>query len=160
MGKNRRNEYAREETRKEILANFNMHMEANSSTLLAKMVDEEAVIKGRVNMYAQWRHAVQDGLRHSPDVENYERHRNAYSSGYHTAEVPLHESIEAMFWEEFNEGFDGSDYPTRQGEFYVCRNPNCRQKYMVIPELLPMECKRCGEPTPLGMLVACGRIKR
>jgi len=122
-------------------------------------VDKDALTKCRVKEFGAWNRRAKI-LQASESGDKFEKYRNHYGSGYHIAEFALGDSLEALYWEKYGEGFDGLPVPPRLGEPYTCTNIRCRHHYAMPISALPLECSVCGRETPLGKLVLDGFYKR
>jgi len=157
--KGRASEQNVEDIRKDANRNLSKISQVHNAPKIGRLVDANALIKTRITDYGAWDNRAKI-LQKSENGEMYEKYRNGYGNGFHTAEFALGQSLEALFYNVYQEGFDGTPIPPRLGEPYTCTNIRCRHHYSMPITALPLECTVCGRETPLGRLVYDGHYKR
>ena len=148
-----------EDIRKDANRNLDKISRVHNAPNIGRIVDAKALIKSRIRDYGAWNDKAKV-LQSSENGTTYEKYRNHYGNGYHLGEFALGDSLEALFYKVYQEGFDGTPIPPRLGEEYTCTNIRCRHQYKMPITALPLECKVCGRETPLGRLVYDGYYKR
>jgi len=139
-----------EDIRRDARKNIKQISHVHDYRKIGRLVDAKEVMKCRVKEFGAWEHGAKR-LRKSQGGEDYEKHRNHYNSGYHSAEWELGVCLEKLYWEKYGEGFDGTPVPPRIGEEFTC--PKCGHHWAMPITALPLKC-HCNRETPKGMLVA------
>ena len=138
-----------EDVRKDSKSNLRRYARSVDTFKLARTVDEQALEKCMVTQYGEYRKNLARTI--GENMDDMEKARNRYGSGFRLAEIPLNMSFEEIYFNNMGKGINGSDMPSRIGEEYVC--PGCGLRFQTSMKLAPQECPICKRPTPLGQLM-------
>jgi hypothetical protein len=136
----------KEEIRKEVRFKLDDHIRTSPTSKIGRFVDGQELEKCVVSQYAQYNNNLRKVANEQDDIE---KNRGRYGSGYHPAEIELNRPFEQIYFELMGHGYNGSPFPNRIGELYVCR---CGLKYETSHKLAPERCPICGTLTPRGEL--------
>ena len=131
-------------------------LKANGAYRLARFVDEKPLVNAQLKMYNDYTRNLTRTVGYND--EQVEKARAKYGNGYGIGEFSLTEPLESIYFKAYGCGFDGSPFPTKIGQGYVC--PGCGLKMLSSPKMWPENCPICGRITPLGMVVRDGIYKR
>lgn len=154
---NRYVESFEEDLRRSINRDLFTDSRVMSTASLLRNVDEDALNKCRLSQYGQMRSLNQRYVTKTGDEDDVEKERGKQGLYDPVLNVPLHDSIERIYFETYGEGFDGSPVVSRLGEPYICP---CGVKMIMEASAFPDECPKCHRLTPLGKLIRDGVLRR
>ena len=156
MGINRINEDIHERFRKSVDVNDWRIM---GPSFLARNADEDAVNRMRLSLYGQQSRGIRKVIERTDDYYDMEKARDTANAGTVDARtIGLDEDIAVAYFNFYGHNFEGGPIVDNALDGWTC--PYCHLNYKMDLKTLPLNCKRCGNLTPLGELKRDGALRR
>ena len=149
--------YVQEELRKALEKNLQDSVRIQGASAFARKVDQGPLEKCQLSLYGQYRRNIGKVVKNGDDSD-IEKARAKYGNGYQVGELSLADPFEALYFDRYGKGLDGSDLPSKLGGMIPCRR--CGLLMGMSGKMMPPYCPVCGHITPLGEFIRDGYYKK
>lgn len=152
----------REGIRKEF--GGSLHLQDNvricDSPLLLRWVDAEAINKARMGIFRMESRETRKAMESTGDADQTQKYRDSWKatgSGLDARDFDLDTTVEEIYFNHFQHGFNGSPVIDRPRTEYNCP---CGVTMDMDMRTAPMRCPVCKRLTPVGELAEAGVMRR
>lgn len=152
----------REGLRKEFGGDLHLYDNVRicDSPLLLRWVDEDVINKARLGIFKDQSRVTRRAMERTGDADQTHKYRDSWKaagSGLDARDFDLDQTVEEIYFNHFQHGFNGSPVVDRPGTEYNCP---CGVTMDMDMRTAPMRCPVCRHLTPVGELAEAGVMRR
>lgn len=130
------------------------------SPLMLRWVDEDVINKARLELFHNMNRTTRKFATSTEDIAQSEKYRDSWRAAGTKLDVrdfDLDTTVEEIYFNYFQHGFNGSPVVDRPGTPYKC---HCGVTMDMDMRTAPLSCPICKRLTPVGELAEIGVMRR